>query len=97
LVFNDILGGDLMVGEGYLNGEQHGFHIWNQLPSGIELNLTREQFQHGEIVTTTSAPTCDTKSRWVTWVVGIGSPDRMDAAVHGLTKLADPEQLAAVA
>ncbi|MGW2051836.1 hypothetical protein ACWCPF_42930 [Streptomyces sp. NPDC001858] len=33
----------------------------------------------------------------VTWVVGMDSPDRMDAAVHGLTELADPDQLAAVA
>ncbi|MEU6010858.1 hypothetical protein [Streptomyces sp. NPDC047453] len=31
----------------------------------------------------------------VTWVVGLGSPDRMDATVHGLTELADPDQLAA--
>ncbi|WP_329568719.1 hypothetical protein [Streptomyces sp. NBC_01361] len=30
----------------------------------------------------------------VTWVTGIDSPDRMDAAVHALTELADPDQLA---
>ncbi|MFC8296108.1 hypothetical protein ACFUJ0_34595 [Streptomyces sp. NPDC057242] len=29
----------------------------------------------------------------VTWVEGMDSPDRMDAAVHGLTELADPDQL----
>jgi hypothetical protein len=28
------------------------------------------------------------------WVVGMDSPDRMDAAVHALTEPADPNQLA---
>ncbi|TKA04846.1 terminase, large subunit [Actinacidiphila oryziradicis] len=37
------------------------------------------------------------EEQMATWVVGMDSPDRMDAAVHGLTELADPEQLAAVA
>ncbi|MFB7571811.1 MULTISPECIES: terminase large subunit domain-containing protein [unclassified Streptomyces] len=37
------------------------------------------------------------EDQMVTWVVGMDSPDRMDAAVHGLTELADPDQLAAVA
>jgi hypothetical protein len=26
----------------------------------------------------------------VTWIPGMDSPDRMDAAVHALTELADP-------
>ncbi|MFD7227127.1 hypothetical protein [Streptomyces sp. NPDC059881] len=51
LIVNDIFGGDLMVGEVHLDGEQHGFHCWNRLPSGIELDLTREQFQHGQTIT----------------------------------------------
>lgn len=51
LIVNDIFGGDLMVGEVWLDGEQHGFHWWNRLPSGIELDLTREQFQLGQTVT----------------------------------------------
>lgn len=29
----------------------------------------------------------------VTWVAGMDSPDRMDAGVHALTELADPDQL----
>lgn len=37
------------------------------------------------------------EEQMATWVVGMDSPDRMDAAVHGLTELADPDQLAAVA
>lgn len=51
LVLHDILGGDLMVGEVHLNGEQHGYHWWNRLETGVEIDLTREQFQHGQIVT----------------------------------------------
>ncbi|MEV0403815.1 hypothetical protein [Actinoallomurus sp. NPDC050550] len=50
LIVNDVFGGDLMVGEVYLDGVQHGYHWWNRLPSGIELDLTREQFQQGQTV-----------------------------------------------
>ncbi|WP_354644388.1 YunG family protein [Kitasatospora camelliae] len=48
LLINDLLGGELMVGEVYLDGAQHGYHWWNRLPSGVELDLTREQFLRGE-------------------------------------------------
>jgi hypothetical protein len=51
LIVHDLLGGDLMLGEVYLNGDQHGFHWWNRLPSGVELDLTLEQFQQGQSVT----------------------------------------------
>jgi hypothetical protein len=51
LVVNDILGGDLMVGEVYLDDEQAGYHWWNRLASGIEIDLTREQFRLGQVVT----------------------------------------------
>ncbi|MFE2282361.1 hypothetical protein ACFXAE_35055 [Streptomyces sp. NPDC059454] len=51
LVINDVFGGDLMAGEVHLNGVRHGFHMWNRLASGIELDLTREQFQRGQTVT----------------------------------------------
>ncbi|WP_344396147.1 YunG family protein [Streptomyces vastus] len=51
LIVNDVFGGDLVVGEVYLDGAQHGFHWWNRLPSGVELDLTREQFLHGQTVT----------------------------------------------
>lgn len=51
LIVNDVFGGDLMVGELYLDGAQHGFHWWNRLPSGVELDLTREQFKQGQTVT----------------------------------------------
>lgn len=51
LIVNDIFGGDLVVGEVHLDGAQLGFHWWNKLPNGIELDLTREQFRFGQVVT----------------------------------------------
>ena len=51
LIVNDIFGGDLMLGEAHLNGEQQGYHWWNRLPNTIEVDLTREQFRCGQTVT----------------------------------------------
>lgn len=34
----------------------------------------------------------DLETQMVTWLPGMDSPDRMDAAVHALTELADPAQ-----
>jgi hypothetical protein len=51
LVVNDLFGGDLVMGEVYLDGQQQGFHWWNRLDSGLELDLTREQFRLGQSVT----------------------------------------------
>jgi hypothetical protein len=52
LVVGDIFGGDLMVGEVHAaDGSQHGFHSWNVLPTGVQLDLTFEQFRQGQVVT----------------------------------------------
>ncbi|MFG1808608.1 hypothetical protein [Streptomyces sp. NPDC049040] len=51
LLVHDLFGGDLMVGEVHLAGEQHGFHWWNTLPSGIQIDVTLEQFLRGQSVT----------------------------------------------
>jgi hypothetical protein len=51
LIVNDIFGGELVVGEVHRDGERQGFHWWNRLPSGVELDLTREQFRAGQTVT----------------------------------------------
>lgn len=50
VLVNDIFGGDLVLGEVHLEGEQQGFHWWNRLPTGVDLDLTREQFQLGQRV-----------------------------------------------
>ena len=48
LVVNDHVGGDLMAAEVVLDGRRVMAHMWNRLPSGIEIDLTREQFRDGE-------------------------------------------------
>jgi hypothetical protein len=50
LVVHDLLGGELLGAEVYRDGERVEAHMWNRLPSGIEIDLTREQFKRGEIV-----------------------------------------------
>ena len=50
LLLNDLFGGDLVLGDVHLAGEQHGYHYWNRLPGGIEIDLTREQFRLGQTV-----------------------------------------------
>lgn len=50
LVLHDLFGGELMAGEVWLGGEQHGYHMWNRLLDGAEVNLTAEQFRRGQRV-----------------------------------------------
>ncbi|EEP74913.1 hypothetical protein MCAG_05240 [Micromonospora sp. ATCC 39149] len=50
LIVNDVFRGDLVVGKVYLGAVQRGFHWWNRLSSGVELDLTREQFQAGQSI-----------------------------------------------
>lgn len=51
LVVNDVLGGDLVVGEVHVDGDRYGYHWWNRLVSGVDVDLTREQFRRGQVVT----------------------------------------------
>ncbi|MEV6336236.1 hypothetical protein AB0M12_16115 [Nocardia vinacea] len=51
MIVNDVFGGDLMLGQVLLSAQQHGFHWWNRLSSGVELDLTRDQFRLGQVVT----------------------------------------------
>lgn len=67
LVVNDLFGGDLVVGEVHLGAEQRNFHWWNRLPSGIEIDLTYEQFRLGEVVSEgriVARPTGRPAPRW---------------------------------
>ncbi|MFI6996357.1 hypothetical protein [Nocardia sp. NPDC050175] len=67
LIVNDIFGGDLLLGEVRSAGEQHGFHWWNRLPTGIELDLTRSQFRNGQLITNARAiqrPRGPSPRRW---------------------------------
>jgi 8-oxo-dGTP pyrophosphatase MutT (NUDIX family) len=51
LVVQDLLGGELIVGDVHVNGVKVGHHWWNQLPDGAEIDLTAAQFHPGETVT----------------------------------------------
>jgi 8-oxo-dGTP pyrophosphatase MutT (NUDIX family) len=51
LVVQDLLGGDLVLGEVHEKGARHGAHYWNRLPDGAEVDLTADQFGPGETVT----------------------------------------------
>jgi 8-oxo-dGTP pyrophosphatase MutT (NUDIX family) len=51
LVVQDLLGGELVVGDVYVDGVKVGHHWWNQLPDGTEVDLTAGQFHPGETVT----------------------------------------------
>jgi hypothetical protein len=47
-VVRDYLGGDILVAGVVLGGRRVDMHAWNRLPSGLELDLSREQFLQGE-------------------------------------------------
>lgn len=51
LVVNDLLGGELVLAEVlWPDGSRQGWHYWNRLPDGSEVDLTVEQFLDGEVV-----------------------------------------------
>jgi hypothetical protein len=50
LVVHDLLGGEILAAEVYLDGERVMAHMWNRLSSGIEVDLTRDQFTRGEVI-----------------------------------------------
>ena len=51
LVIQDLLGGELIVGDVHVDGVKVGHHWWNLLPDGAEIDLTANQFHPGETVT----------------------------------------------
>ncbi|MDG4801019.1 hypothetical protein [Micromonospora sp. WMMD980] len=50
LVVQDLLGGDLVLGEVFVGDTKVGYHYWNRLPDGDEVDLTADQFHPGEVV-----------------------------------------------
>lgn len=48
LVVRDYLGGELVIAGVVRDGVRVDRHVWNRLPSGLMLDLTREQFRNGE-------------------------------------------------
>jgi hypothetical protein len=53
LVVQDLMGGELLSAEvQHADGSRQGWHNWNRLPGGLEIDLTREQFRAGEVIKT---------------------------------------------
>jgi hypothetical protein len=50
LVVHDLVGGQLLGADVYLDGARIEGHMWNRLVSGIDVDLTRDQFKRGEVV-----------------------------------------------
>jgi hypothetical protein len=50
LVVHDLLGGEVLAADVFLDGVRVEAHMWNRLPSGLEVDLTREQFRLGQVV-----------------------------------------------
>jgi hypothetical protein len=50
LVLQDWLGGEIIVADALRDGQRVGVHYWNRLPSGAEVDLTRDQFLPNEAV-----------------------------------------------
>jgi hypothetical protein len=51
LVVHDHLGGELLVAEvRHEDGSRQGLHYWNRLSGGVEVDLTRAQFDRGEVI-----------------------------------------------
>src|SRR3954447_20072269 len=48
LVIRELLGGEILVANVLRDGVRVDRHAWNRLPSGVSIDLTREQFLHGE-------------------------------------------------
>ncbi len=50
LVVHDLVGGELLGADVYLGEERIEGHMWNRLSSGVEVDLTRDQFRRGEAI-----------------------------------------------
>jgi hypothetical protein len=50
LVVHDLVGGEVLAADVYLDGEVVEGHMWNRLESGLDVDLTRDQFRRGEVI-----------------------------------------------
>lgn len=48
LVVRDYLGGELVIAGVVRDGVRVDRHVWNRLPSGLAVDLSRDQFRNGE-------------------------------------------------
>jgi hypothetical protein len=50
LLVQDLLGGDLILGEVFVDRANVGHHYWNRLPDGRDVDFTADQFHPTEVV-----------------------------------------------
>lgn len=50
LIIQDLLGGELILGEVFVGDAQVGYHYWNRLPDGRDVDLTADQFYPREVI-----------------------------------------------
>jgi hypothetical protein len=50
LIIQDLLGGELVLGEVFTEDTKVGYHYWNRLPGGRDVDLTADQFYPQEVV-----------------------------------------------
>ena len=50
LLVHDIFGGELLAAEVFRDDRPVEWHMWNRLPGGLEVDLTRDQFRNGEVI-----------------------------------------------
>ena len=50
LVVQELLGGDLVLGEVFVDRTKIGHHYWNRLPDGQDVDFTGDQFYPSEAV-----------------------------------------------
>ena len=50
LVAQELLGGSLVLGEVFVGASKVGYHYWNRLPDGRDVDFTADQFRPDELV-----------------------------------------------
>lgn len=50
LIVQDLLGGELVLGEVFVGDTRVGHHYWNRLPGGRDVDLTADQFHPREVI-----------------------------------------------
>jgi hypothetical protein len=50
LVVRELIGGDVIRADVHRGSERVGGHYWNRLSGGVDVDLTREQFDDAEVV-----------------------------------------------
>jgi hypothetical protein len=85
LVVHDLLGGELLEAEvDHADGSRQGFHYWNRF-AGLDVDLTRRQFAHGEVVRKPHLIERLPDVPWLAQEQYLIFRDRVDAALRSYT------------